>query len=543
MLLRRPAVIVSQGLEKFSIRIGASALSGLLLCACFPSLDWNRLVWVAVLPLVLAVTAESNRARAFFLGYLTGAIFLAGSCYWFVYVMRRYGGLGLPLSVGVLVLFLVVFSVFFGAFGWAEAWVAQRSRGLALLLSPFWWVTLELARTYLITGFPWNLLGYAVEPTGLRQLASVTAVYGLSFLAVATSAWLAWWALEPRRWPRAALVASWAVLLVVANRVQFLLPTPQTQDHLREAFLVQPNIPLDESVLEQWAPWRDPKRLAQLVNTTVDAVCQGQPSVTAGTMLDCSARRAGQNSAPLVIWPENPAPFYFDRDLVFRNALGTMAGHTGAYVISGTTTFDPSGQRPRNSAVVLDRQGRVVLVYDKIHLVPFGEYVPWWAFPSKIEKITFEVGDFVPGTDYKIAETPEGGIGVFICYESIFPQLVRQLVARGAGVLVNISDDGWFGDSAAPAQHLEMARLRAIENGRYLLRTTNDGITAIIDPRGEVVARLPRYETRILSGRFSYRNTRTFYTAHGDVFAWLSVAATAAIVLAVELAGRKKEGL
>ncbi len=519
-------------------------MSGVLLFICFPSVDWNALVWVATLPLLLAVTAERNLVRAFFLGYLTGAIFLAGSCYWFVHVMQRHGGMGLPLAVGVLILFLLVFSVFFGTYGLVEAWVARRSPALALLLSPFLWVAMEVARTYLITGFPWNLLGYAVEPAGLRQLASVTAVYGLSFLAASVSALLAWWILEPRSFRRAAILASCIFLLVVANHFQFFLPPSPLSSPVHDAFLVQPNIPLDEAKLEQWIPWKDPQQLRQLVMTTTEAVCKGQPMISYGMIPGCAASSPERASArPLVIWPENPAPFYFDRDEVFRFALENLAHQTGAYVISGTTTFDAAGKRPRNSAVVLDPEGRPVLVYDKIHLVPFGEYVPWWAFPGLVGKITFEAGDFVAGREYKVAATPDGGIGVFICYEAVFPQLVRQLTAEGAGVLVNISDDGWFGNSAAAAQHLRMARLRAVENGRYVLRATNDGITAIIDPRGEVIASVPRYEARVLAGRFSYLSARTFYTAHGDVFAWLSVAVAIGMIFARRFATGKKEGL
>jgi apolipoprotein N-acyltransferase len=165
-----------------------------------------------------------------------------------------------------------------------------------------------------------------------------------------------------------------------------------------------------------------------------------------------------------------------------------------------------------------------------MHLVPFGEYVPGWAFPGKVGKITSEVGNFVPGSGYQVARTPQGAVGIFICYESIFPQLVRRLVSGGAEVLVNISNDAWFGNSSAALQHLEMARLRAIENCRYLLRATNDGITAVVDPYGRVIDQLPRHQLMALHGHFTYLSGRTFYTAHGDVFAWLCVIVTVGTV-------------
>ncbi len=503
--------------------MAASVLSGLLLFACFPRLDWHLLVWVSCLPLLAAVASEPSLLRGFFWGYLTGAIFLTGSCYWFVGVMKRYGGLGTTLAVGIMALFLVVFAAFFGVFGMLEAFAARRSRAYAFLLSPFLWVALELARTYLITGFPWNLLGYGVEAAGLRQLASYTAVYGLSFLAVSTAALLAWTILEPwHGWVRTSL-ALWFASLLAAN---WVATPPASVPGRNIAYLVQPNVPLDEAALERWAPWQNPAPLERLV---------------AMTLASRVHEESASASPPLIVWPENPAPFYFNRDPVFERAMEAMARKTQAYVIAGTVIHTGSGRSSiKNSAVALDPTGRLLFEYDKIHLVPFGEYVPEWAFPGKMGRITFEVGNYVPGTNYLPAETPEGAIGIFICYEAIFPQLVRRLTARGPGVLVNISDDGWYGESSAPYQHLAMARMRAIENRRFLLRATNDGITAVIDPYGRVMEQLPRHRLMVLPGHFNYLSTRTFYAARGDVFAWMCVVLSA-VILGVRAAGGKKE--
>lgn len=507
-------------LEKLSTRVGASALSGMLLFECFQNFDWNRLVWVACCPLIVAVCCEAKLLRAFFLGCLAGAIFLAGSCYWFVYVMGHYGGLSRAAAEGTLLLFVLVFSVFFGAFALLEAWVARFSRAYALALSPFLWVTMELARTYLITGFPWNLLGYALDAPGLRQLASVTAVYGLSFLAVVSSALLAWLILKPHRAGAWLALALWLNLLAVGNWAA--TPAPLTPGS-NIAFLVQPDAPLDETALEQWAPWQHAAPLNGLVRMTEESV----ERATIATP-----------SPPLVVWSENPAPFYFFRDPIFRGAIKKMARQTRAYTVVGTVTSSgPDNRSLKNTAVVLDPTGQVLLQYDKIRLVPFGEYVPAWAFPGKIGKITMEVGDFVPGSNYSVAETPQGAIGVFICYEAIFPQLVRRITAAGAAVLVNISDDTWYGDTAGPLQHLEMARLRAIENGRYLLRATNDGVTVAIDPQGRLLDQLPRHRPLVLPARFDYVKDRTFYTDHGDVFAWLCVIVS---ILVVGTAAQRK---
>jgi apolipoprotein N-acyltransferase len=499
-------------------RAASSVLSGLLLFACFPFIDGSFLVWVACAPLLLAVVAERRWGYGFWLGYLSGAVFLVGSCYWFVSVMEGYGGLNFLVATGVLLLFVIIFATFYGVFGLLETLAARRSVNAALLLSPFLWVTLELARTYLITGFPWNLLGYAVRPVGLEQIASVTAVYGLSFIAVSSSALVAWVVLRSAKRASWVVLAVWIVALGAAN--QLLMP-PTLKPATDVAILVQPNIPLGEAAMDTWIPWENPAPLNSLVEKSVEAA--KEPGAAA-------------SNPPLLVWPETSAPFLFTRDPVFRSALESMAKQANAYVISGTVTFLGHGNsRPQNSAVLLAPDGRLLLQYAKIHLVPFGEYVPWWAFPGKVGKITAQVGDFVPGKSVQVARTPEGVVGIFICYEAIFPQLVRKFAAEGANVLVNISDDGWYGDSSAPFQHFEMARFRAIENRRYLLRGTNNGITAIVDPYGRVRKEIPRNQEGILTGHFRYLSKKTFYTEHGDVFAWLCVAAAAGIFIALML--------
>lgn len=494
-------------------RFAASVVSGVLLFVCFPLLGWHFLVWVALVPLLVALLSEPRASRGFWLGYVTGAVFFASSCQWFVDVMELHGGLSPPLAWGVLGLFALLFALFFGVFGWVVAWAAERLQTRALVLVPFLWVTTELGRTYLFTGVPWNLLGYAVQADGLRRVATVTAVYGLSFLATASSAMVAWVILSERRKAALVLLLGWSVVLIGAN---WMGAPPVLAPGSRIAHLVQPNIGMNVQELVKWAPWSSPERLERLVETSI-----------------ASARREG-SPKPFIIWPENPAPFYFERDPIFRSAVERMSRDAGAYAVVGSVNFaDPEQRQPKNSAMVLDPQGRVVVAYDKIHLVPFGEYVPAWAFPDLIGKITHEAGNFVPGSSYRAAETSDGALSLFICYESIFPQLVRRLVPEGPAVLVNISNDAWFGDTAAAAQHLEKARLRAIENRRYLLRATNDGITCIIDPYGRIITRIPRHEFAVLTGRFDFVSGMTFYTRYGDVFAWMCVLLLAAAIAAI----------
>jgi len=359
-----------------------------------------------------------------------------------------------------------------------------------------------------------------------------------------------------------AVLAAWLVLLLF---VQWRLAPPPKVQGRELALLVQPNVPLDDAELDAWAPWRDPTQLQQLVQFSVAAVERFIPTATRGSKAQIQAAagvpaeypnseipplpgRPGEerksnieNSPPLLVWAENPAPFFFTRDPIFRNALENMARQTHAFVIANTIIpLNAAGDEITNSAVTLDPEGREVSRYDKIHLVPFGEYVPWWALPGLVHKITSEVGDFVPGTRYTVARSPGGGIGVLICYEAIIPQLSRRLVAAGAQVLVNISNDAWYGDSAAAYQHLEMARLRAIENHRYLLRATNNGLTVVIDPYGRVLEELPRYQRLAMPAHFDFETRQTFYTAHADLFAWLA-AAVGALMLAGGVTNEKSE--
>jgi apolipoprotein N-acyltransferase len=513
-----------------------------VLVACFPKIHLRGLVWIACLPLLLSLARETRLKRAFLLGYVCGAFFFAGSCYWFTIVMEFYGHLAHALALVVLVMFVIVDSVFLGGFGVAMGWTARRSPGWALAASPFLWMAMELARTYLITGFPWNLLGYGVQASGVRQIASVTGVYGLSFLAVATSALLAWVLLSPRRGRAGLALLGWVALLLAA---QWKLAPPPPTEGKELAVLIQPDVPLDDTALESWIPWRDPTQLQRLVQFSIDAAEQYFPHAAAPWSASTIEKQPSEvenasDHPPLLVWAENPAPFFFTRDPIFRNAIENLARQTHAFVITNTIVpLDAQENTITNTAITLDPEGREVARYDKIHLVPFGEYVPWWALPGLVHKITSEVGNFVPGSSYPVAQSPEGGIGVFICYEAIIPQLARQLVANGAGVLVNISNDAWYGNSAAAYQHLEMARLRAIENRRYLLRATNNGLTTLIDPYGRVRQEAPRYQRLAMPAHFDFETRETFYTKYGDVFAWLCVL-MAAVMMAIAALSRAR---
>jgi apolipoprotein N-acyltransferase len=419
--------------------------------------------------------------------------------------MHVYGGLNSPVSASILVLFCLYLGLYHGLFGALLAKSAHGATGSrrAILLAPFLWVAVELARAR-ITGFPWDLLGTAqVENIPLAQLARWTGVYGLSFgIMLVNAAFAATFLLPAHR--RRTLLGASALTVAVLQAGMLVAPSPSVATH--NARLVQQNIVLDT----RWNVETFRAMLADLRSLSV------RP----------------ESRASLVIWPESPAPFYLS-DPIFRAELSGVAQDARAYVIAGslgTPAMHEPRERIYNSAALITPEGAWTKRYDKIHLVPFGEYVPFKSLLVFAEKLTREVGDFSRGAERTVFDAGGQQAGVFICYESIFPDEIRLFAANGAQVFVNISNDGWFGEYGAPGQHLNMARMRAIENQRWVLRATNTGITASIDPYGRVVARAPRNVRAALDAPYALVGETTFYTRHGDWFAW-----TCGIISAVAL--------
>jgi apolipoprotein N-acyltransferase len=507
-------------------------LSGVLQVLIFPSPSLYFLSWVALAPLLLAIlrnesgngevldaSGESVSAistvQAFWLGYACGVIWYLGSCYWIFNTMSVYGGLSWAESGGILVLFALYLGLYHGAFAALLAKIAkprgdagdprtrQKAMRRALYSIPFLWVAIELARTH-ITGFPWDLLGTSqVGNIPLAFISRWTGVYGVSFaIALVNTAFAAALLAHARRRHELLGVALVAALIFQAG----ILIKPRPSNWTHKAMLVQANIPVFN---EGWTVDYFDKIIKDL--QAASTFVQNEP----------------HPEPRLIVWPESPAPFYIP-DPKFRQALAEVAESQKAFVLAGSLGVDhPEGREAvsalLNSAVLTKPDGSLGLRYDKIHLVPFGEYVPFKRLFSFAGKITKEVGDFTPGRERTIFELDGHKIGVFICYESVFPDEIRLFPKRGAEVLVNISNDGWYGESGAPGQHLNMARMRAIENNRWLLRATNNGITAAIDPFGRLVDEAPRNVRRGMEGRYAFISEPTFYARHGDWFAYICV--------------------
>jgi apolipoprotein N-acyltransferase len=435
--------------------------------------------------------------------------------------MHHYGGLSLAAAMGVLVLFCLYLALYHGFFGGVLALVASKrapvSR-LALVTAPFLWVGLELARTR-ISGFPWDLLGTVqVDNIPLSRITHVTGVYGLSFeiLLVNTAVAAAFLVRKERRTSLLA-VALGAAVVLQGGRWISPAPVPAT----RSALLVQQNIPILDG--SDWTMEYFQSTLGDLAS-----ISQGQR----GTRPD------------LILWPESPAPFY-NGDPLFRDEVSRIARREGTWVLAGNigvrnvSMARQEGTDVYNSASLISPSGEWTSRYDKIHLVPFGEYLPFKQVFGFAGGLTKEVGDFARGTSRQPLMAGDQKLGVFICYESIFPDEVRRFAAQGAQVLVNLSNDGWYGDSGAYAQHLLQSRVRALENDRWLLLDTNTGLTAVVDPYGRITAELPRKIRVALQAGYSLADVTTFYTRHGDWFAYLcAIISVGALVMRFSLRNR-----
>ena len=519
-------------------------LSSFLQVLIFPLPGLYVLSWVAFAPLIVGLLRArpvgvleiegstsleaAKPLQGFLLAYVSGILWYAGTCYWIYATMRRYGGLSAPFALLALILFCLYLGLYHGFFGWLVAWCASsRDYRRPLLAAPFLWVAIELARDR-ITGFPWNLLGTAqVDNISLTRITMLTGVYGVSFEIMLVNVAFAAAFLVPRK-KRAALLMASVAAAIVLQAGRLVDPPAIATDH--NALLLQENLPVDAN----WTRENFEQTLHELVEMSAQQ---------AGT--SASAGNSGRSQVALIVWPESPAPFY-TADPFFREALSDLARRTQTWVVTGAIGSVPAGggapaSQVFNSAAVIGPTGNWAGRYDKVHLVPFGEYLPFPKLFAFAGGLTKEVGEFQSGASRTPLDAAGAKLGVFICYESVFPGEVRQFADRGAQVLVNLSNDGWYGDSGAYAQHLNQTRMRAIENDRWLLSATNTGVTASIDPYGRIVARLPRKERAALDAPYALTSVTTVYTRHGDWFAWLCAIISAGALVTRFLPSKKAD--
>jgi len=535
------------------------ALSALLQILIFPLPGLYILSWFALAPLILAVLRArpagelevdgsvklraASPGQAFLLAYACGVLWFAGTCYWIFGTMRQFGGMSTPLALLALFLFCLYLGLYHGLFGLLLGLMAGPGRDYrrALVAAPFLWVAVELARTR-ITGFPWNLLGTAqVDNVPLCRIATWTGVYGISCEIVLVNVAVASAFLVPRQKRAALLVAALAAAAVLQSG---RLVEPPAAVANREALLVQQNIP----IAVRWPPDYFDRTLSELTALTLKSAADGaaKDSTSQASTSQGSTSQGSTKKFDLIIWPESPAPFYTS-DPRFRNAISDLARRAGTWVVTGAIGTAPAAQSGGqelifNSAVIVSPTGEWTGRYDKVHLVPFGEYLPFPSLFSFAGGLSKEVGEFEPGRSREPVDTGDEKLGVFICYESVFPDDIRQFADRDAQVFVNISNDGWYGDSGAWSQHVNQTRMRAIENDRWILSAANTGLTVSIDPYGRMVVRAPRKERTTLVAPYALTYVTTFYSRHGDWFAMLcAIISLAALVERLAFSKRPQE--
>lgn len=489
-------------------------LSGALLALSFPKFGHPAFAFVALTPLYVALcgwtgTGARSRGvsarRGFVLGLLTGVVANAGALYWIGGTVRTFGGLPWLVAVIVAGLLVLYMALFVGVASAASAVMIRRFGVAGLLLAPAAWVSTEYLRAHLFGGFPWIPLGNAVVTLlPIAQLASVAGVYGLSWLLATLHACFA---IAATSTGRRRVVAGIAALGLVAS-VSLWGSARLNDRRLTRAGtpitvgLIQGNIPQEE----KWDAARAPAIFERYLQMTREAAAKG---------------------ADFILWPESATPFYFDEDPLRAENVRRTVREIDTPLLFGTDEIergDPA--RYYNSAFMLDSSGATAAVYRKMYLVPFGEYVPFGTLLTFVGPLIDAVSAFSPGARVTMMPVDGHMISTAICYEVVYPHLIRDAVLQGSELLTTITNDAWYGETSAPFQHFELAAMRAIEQGRYLARAANTGISGIIDPYGRVLARTPLVETTTVIGEVRFLQERTVYATIGDLPAQLAVLLT-----------------
>lgn len=510
-------------------------LSAFLLVLSFPDFNLWPLAWVGLVPLLIAVTKTTRSRQAFMLGWMAGAVFFYGSCWWLTHSMIYYGGLPRPVAYALLVPVVVIVGLFPALFAFALARLCARWGTLALLAAPPLWAASEWARLG-ATGQLWNAVGYsqAFHPAFI-QSATWGGVYAVGFLILAINASIALLYLKrDARSLATAALTSVAVALTLFLSAQGATETGDAPPADAIVVAVQPNVSVNFG--------RSQEETDALINQHLQASADAlkatrtqwpQQSGELGGQ-DEPARETGDrgiSSLPrVVVWPESPMNFAYARDDVFREIVGRFARTEQTSVIFNSLEPAPAGGA-YNSAIMVNEAGRLVAQYDKIRLLPFGEYVPLprWFPPAWL--VSGIVGDFTPGANYTLLPIGRTQAGVFICFESAFPSIARKFADAGADVLINISNDGYLGETPVLRQHLANAVFRGVENRRAVLRVTNTGISARITPRGEVLDATGSFQPAVRTWTISRATGgKTFYTRHGDLFVALCAALGVALL-------------
>ncbi len=490
-------------------------LSGILLALSFPQYGHPVLAWVALAPLIVALFELHHswpafrRGRAVLLGFVSGLAYFGGTVYWTGTVVSQFGGLSAPVGIVVAALLAAYLALFPALFTLCLGWLGAKYGRRAILLAPAVWVSTELARTYFWSGFPWLLLGYSQTTVlPVAQFASIVGVFGMSALVAMVSTSLAYFAVSRTRGSIITVGATAAALVAIAVWGAKRLEKNElvTQGRPVRVALIQGNIPQDQ----KW----DERQADNIRNTYLTLT-----------------REAAAKGAQLVLWPESSTPLPYMDDKAGGERIRAVVRETGIELLLGSDDINHQTKSYYNAAFLVRKDGTVAGVYQKMHLVPFGEFVPLQQLLFFVGPLVEQVGGFTPGPEMVVLPTSHGPISTAICYEIVFPRLVGESVARGSQLLTTITNDAWYGHSSAPYQHFLQAQMRSIEQGRYLARAANTGITGFVDPYGRVLGKTEIFERAILVGEVRLLDGRTIYGRIGDLFAYICAALTLVALL------------
>ena len=479
-----------------------SLLSGILLILSFPNFDLEFFAWFALVPLFYSIEGKGSY-RSFKLGFLTGIVSFLGILYWILVAVHTYGNIPLVPSVLILLLLVAYLSLFIGAFAFLTRLIQIRSGFQPILFTPFLWVALEYLRSLLLTGFPWANLSYSQYLNlPFIQMADITGAYGPSFVILLVNATLFW---ILRQWPKRIFPFKEVIVTAI----------------LLLGFLIYGYIKMgmvDRQVIQ------NPPLKIGLVQGDIDQSIKWDKAFQLETLkiYEKLSFRVAEEKPDLIIWPETATPFFFQDAKEYQPLVLDIPKKTSAFLLFGSPFYKIERGKVNhyNSAYLVSPSGEIVGKYDKIHLVPFGEYVPMQDLLFFIGSLGEGIGDFHSGKEIYNFSIPQGKFGVLICFEIIFPDLCRKFVKKGANFLVTITNDAWFGRTSAPYQHFSMAAFRAVENRVFIARAANTGITGIIDPKGKILKEGGIFRQEAMNGMIRLSNQKTFYTLHGDVFAW-----------------------
>lgn len=505
-------------------------LSGLLLFLSFPKIDFYLFAFAGLVPLLYFLYGKDLKT-AFKGGFVFGLVYFFGTTYWIYHSINKYGSIPFVPSLLLVLLLCLYLSLYTGLFSVLYSAYIRKSNLPVLIVAPVLWTSLEFLRSYALSGFPWSSLGYSqYKFLPFIQIADITGIYGISFLIVALNGAIADVLLFKQRRlerPLYSLIPtiSGFVLLAFVLLTTFIYGFyriyQERNGHMIKIAIIQGNIEQDK----KWEP--------------------AYQQAVLSTYKDLSLI-AAKESPDMIVWPETALPFLFKNDKNMTDNLIAFQQQLGSYLLFGSVMTHAKSLEQKlksssqelateytNSAILLNRTGNISYVYDKIHLVPFGEYVPLRHLLFFVDKLVYGIGDYIPGDSYIKAVTPFGSFGTLICYEIIFPGLARKFFTKDGDFIVTITNDAWFGNTFGPHQHFSMAVLRAIENRKPVVRAANSGISGFIDSSGRIVQKTPLFERTFSIMDIKTDNTLSVYTKYGDIFSYFCIVFTMLFIIKI----------